>query len=652
MAKKKVTPQVKQPQNNTNKEEVVKENNHSTTAAMEEASEKLENLKSLNNMLLKETIEKRQQVDSLIQAKGCLESELKKSNSEKNELTTELTQLSEEVIQLDIEKKLVSLFVGVQVGCYAEVFEKERKGFQEHSVLVEGKLSSVVREMVDVLREKGQIEKVLIGKEIEIERLKKKVNDVSDEVANERNVSEEIRKENDEMKKKLDVQIEEANRLRVRLVETEKREKEIEVEVWKLKVEYDAVKGEIKDREGKIESLVREKELVENNLLDSSKLIEELKGKINGIVREKEGVEVERNAEVKKNGELENAVTGLNDMVLSLQKEEAKLRESLAELEKKCLEGLSKEEEMEKKINELVKGNNEKEIRVESLIEENGFVEKELDKALKQLDEQKKKIERTVTEKNEMEEAKVNRETEIVELQKQLAEFKDVFEKLEVSCNGQEKKVKNLESEVGKYKAAFEQVTLEKDEIQKCFVNEERNGMNMKKQIEEMEKHIEKTVKEVEQTKADYLDVVREKKELETQCQVLNKEIACVRTSLGEAQKKISAMQCQVELANSNSEEILNALRTAADSICSNGEGENGKKQMNGEDVNPYEAELEAIKNAIKSKEIKVEEMERQVEFLQFSVAQAQKKKNFWTMLSSATTLFAAISLAYVARGH
>ncbi|KAK4378230.1 hypothetical protein RND71_000092 [Anisodus tanguticus] len=583
---------------------------------MEEASEKLENLKNLNNMLLKETIEKRQQVDSLIQAKGCLESELKKSNSEKNELTTELTQLSEEVIQLDIEKKLVSLFVGVQVGCYAEVFEKERKGFQEHSVLVEGKLSSVVREMVDVLREKGQIEKVLIGKEIEIERLKKKVNDVSDEVANERNVSEEIRKENDEMKMKLDVQIEEADRLRVRLVETEKREKEIEVEVWKLKVEYDAVKEEIKDREGKIESLVREKELVENNLLDSSKLIEELKGKINGIVREKEGVEVERNAEVKKNGELENAVTGLNDMVLSLQKEEVKLRESLAELEKKCLEGLSKEEEMEKKINELVKGNNEKEIRVESLIEENGFVEKELDKALKQLDEQKKKIEQTVTEKNEMEEAKVNRETEIVELQKQLAEFKDVFEKLEVSCN------------------------------------DERNGMDMKKQIEEMEKHIEKTVKEVEQTKADYLDVVREKKELETQCQMLNKEIACVRTSLGEAQKKISAMQCKVELANSNSEEILNALRTAADSICSNGEGENGKKQMNGEDVNPYEAELEAIKNAIKSKEIKVEEMERQVEFLQFSVAQAQKKKNFWTMLSSATTLFAAISLAYVARGH
>lgn len=651
MAKKKLTPQANQPQNP--KEEVT-ENNHST--AMEEASEKLENLKNLNNMLLKETIEKRQQVDSLVQAKGCLESELKRSNSEKSELQTELTQLSEQVIQLEIEKKLVSVFVAVQVRYHAEVIENERNRFFELSGVVEKKLKGVEMEMRDVLREKGEIEKLLTGKESEIENLKKKLNAVGDELAHERSVSEEIRREKVETKMKLDAQIEEANGLRVRLVKTEKREKEVEVEVGKLRVEYNTLAEEIKDRERKIQSMVREKELVENSLLDSHEVIEDLRGQIDEIVREKEGIEVERNEEVKKNGELQNTVNGLNDMVVSLQKEEVKLRENLAVLEKKCLEGLRKEEEMEKKINELVKGNNEKEIRFESLIEEKGVVEKELDEALKQLDEEKKKIELTTTEKNEMEEAKVRRETEIVELQKQLDELKDVISELEVSCNGQEEKVKNLESEVGKYKAAFEKVTLEKDEIQKRFANEEQNGINMKKQIEEMEDHIQKIAKEVEQTKADYLNVVREKKELETQCEVLNKEIVCVQTSHGEAQKKLSAMQCKFESANSNSEEILNALRTAADSIRLDGEGANGsvvgEKQMNGEDVKPHEAELEAIKNAVKSKENKVEDMQRQVEFLQFSVAQAQKKKNFWTMLSSATTCVAAISLAYVARGH
>ncbi|PHU15613.1 hypothetical protein BC332_16818 [Capsicum chinense] len=151
--------------------------------------------------------------------------------------------------------------------------------------------------------------------------------------------------------------------------------------------------------------------------------------------------------------------------------------------------------------------------------------------------------------------------------------------------------------------------------MQKEFVNEEQNGVNMK-QIEEMEDHIKKIAKEVEQTKADYHDVVREKEVLETQCQVLNKEIACVQISLDEAQKEISAMQYKVELANSKSEEILNALRTAAGSVCLDGEVANvsvvGEKQMNGEDVKPYEAELEAIKNAIKNKEDKVEEMQRQ----------------------------------------
>ncbi|KAF3623047.1 hypothetical protein FXO38_30952 [Capsicum annuum] len=112
-----------------------------------------------------------------------------------------------------------------------------------------------------------------------------------------------------------------------------------------------------------------------------------------------------------------------------------------------------------------------------------------------------------------------------------------------------------------------------------------------------MKDHIKKIAEEVEKTKADYLNVVREREELKTQCQVLNKEIASVQTSLDETQKKVSAMQCKYELTNSKSEEILNAL--------------------------------EAIINAIKSKAKKVEEMQRQVEFLRFSEAKAQKKKNF-----------------------
>ncbi|KAF3639830.1 hypothetical protein FXO38_03658 [Capsicum annuum] len=92
-------------------------------------------------------------------------------------------------------------------------------------------------------------------------------------------------------------------------------------------------------------------------------------------------------------------------------------------------------------------------------------------------------------------------------------------------------------------------------------------------------------------------------------------KIASFQTSFDEAQKKISAMQYKYELENSKSEKMLNALRTVAGSVRLDGEGANisvvSEKQMNGEVVEPYEAELEAIINAIKNKENKVEEMHR-----------------------------------------
>lgn len=70
--------------------------------------------------------------------------------------------------------------------------------------------------------------------------------------------------------------------------------------------------------------------------------------------------------------------------------------------------------------------------------------------------------------------------------------------------------------------------------------------------------------------------------------------------------------------------------------------------------MKPYVAELEAIKNAFKNREIKVEDMTKQLEHLQNSVAEARKGKNFLTLVSSATAILAAAvaSVAYVARGR
>ncbi|KAM7491848.1 hypothetical protein LguiA_034769 [Lonicera macranthoides] len=105
MAKKKVT---QHPQNQDQQIHQV---------AMEETSEKLENWKSLNAMLLKETVEHRQQVDSLQISYGSLECELTWSKMEKK----------------------------VQVSEKAEIIAKDRDGFVKERIKIEKLLGGLER---------------------------------------------------------------------------------------------------------------------------------------------------------------------------------------------------------------------------------------------------------------------------------------------------------------------------------------------------------------------------------------------------------------------------------------------------------------------------------------------------------------------------
>nr|GEX10953.1 centrosomal protein of 55 kDa-like [Tanacetum cinerariifolium] len=71
------------------------------------------------------------------------------------------------------------------------------------------------------------------------------------------------------------------------------------------------------------------------------------------------------------------------------------------------------------------------------------------------------------------------------------------------------------------------------------------------------------------------------------------------------------------------------------------------------EGIKDHVTEVEAIKRAFKDKQCRIEVMKRQLELVKRSAAEALKRKSFWTMVSSATTLLAvAASFAYVARAH
>nr|GMD04682.1 intracellular protein transport protein USO1-like [Ipomoea batatas] len=579
--------------------------------AMDDASEKLESLKNLNAMLLKETVEKRQLVDSLQKAKGSLQSDLARTESQKLALSGELTHLGEVAARLELERTVSADFLWVQMGHQMKAVVEERDGLRRERDDVAERVKDLEREIALVVKEKSEIQKVLREEEIEFESLKQKLNDLNAQIATERSISNHANRERDELASKLDVQIVETNGLRKKLIEMEK------------------------------------------SLVQSNRVIEELNGKIAVIVREKEGSDKERNIEMEKRCELEKEVNLLNDKVLSLNKVEEKLRASVAELENKCVEGTEKGKEMESKISELVEGKNESESRIASLVEEKGLIESKLVEANEKLDEKQQCVERMAIEKMEMEEAKIREESEIVKLQNQMSELKDTISGLEDSCKVQEEKIMTLEGEVGNYKRSLESAVLERDAARKGLDEEKQNGLILKEKLREMENHVEEIALELTKTKADYNNIAGEKKELEIQCESFNKEILDLQTELAEGRKQIGAIQAELELANANSEKVLNLLKSTSALVGSKDERVNAELSE-GQEMNPqpHVLELEAIKKGIKIREKKVEEMKREVEFLQNSVTEANKKKSLWTMISSATTIFAAISLAYVARGH
>ncbi|CAL5330316.1 unnamed protein product [Camellia sinensis] len=651
MAKKKTT------HHNRQDDKPPQNPHHTHQAAMDDASEKLDNLKSLNSILLKEAVERRQQVESLLHSKGFLESELNRSDMEKQGLQSELVLLHDLAAQLELERDLVYGFVGVQVSEQAEVVEKERDGFWREKVEIEGRLLGLEREMKEVVREKSEIEKVRRERESEIGVLKKKLRDLVVEIENERDGSSRLCRERDVLNGRLDAQIEETNGLRLELNEAEKRERKIQEEVEKMKMKYNAVMEEKNERERRIESVLRDKDSIERNLAESNRVIEELKTEIEEIVSEKKGIEEERSLEMMKKKEFETAVGALNEKVVSLQKEEQRLRANVADLEKRYVESVEMEKQMVEKIDVLVKEMKEKERSFESLIEEKGLIKKDLNQSLKGLDDQKRKMDEIVRKKIEIEEAKVRAENEIVEMQREMGELMDDISALEASCRNQTEKNEQLQSVVNRYRDEITQITIERNEDRKGFEDEKKISISLRERVLEMEKKIKETQKVVGQMKAENCNVIEEKNELESRCDMLMKEIATLENSLLKGRKEFDDMKAKVEAANAKSEHVLKMLRNTGGIVCLSKDGiglteYNGiiDEEQVGEEVKPYVAELEAIQNAFKNRDAKVEGMKQQLVILQNSVAEARKGKNFWTLVSSATTIFAAASVAYVAR--
>ncbi|KAI3717170.1 hypothetical protein L1987_68599 [Smallanthus sonchifolius] len=607
------------------------------------ANEKLQSLKSLNAMLLKETVERRQQVDSLNQANTSLESELNRCISDNFSLKSDLNALTERAVKSEIESGVASRFVEIQVVEMEEVYRRERVAMVE-------KIGGLMRELNLVIEEKSEIERVKNKKELEISSLNSRLSTLEGEIGEEKFILSRVSEERDAVRAQLEDRIRIESGLRLKLAEAEKRETVVLEQSTKFKVDYDGLVKEKASVERKMDSILREKDSIERNLIESNLLIEGLKMDIKKINEEKMVIEHERDLQEEKKNELQNSVDLLNELVDNLQQGKTQLLKEVDELEKKCVVSSDKVAKMSAEIDVLVK---EKQESIQRLTEEKNLVTKDLDEALKNIRVHNLTIDQLTNETAKITDAKNQAETDIVKLKEQLKELNNTVKTLEKLSVDQTNKIKQLESENSRYIAASDQATKERNSVRVSLDGEKHKVKHLIEKISNLEKDIEDMQKKLSKLQKDNEKLISEKKDLENTRAVLENDILVVKKSLAKTQKEHDDTKGKLRLAEANTSKILKILKNTSLICNSKEDGNMGMDQEIefGEEIKHHVREVEAIKKAFSDKESIVDEMKKQLESLKVRVAKADKGKSFWTMVSSATTILAAVSLAYVARG-
>ncbi|XVF14594.1 hypothetical protein REPUB_Repub09cG0074200 [Reevesia pubescens] len=290
MAKKKLTHQSKdskqqnlsQETHDSAKDSTFKKSSNnplSHQSSMEDPNEKLQNLKSLNSLLVKEAFERRQQIESLVQAKEALEAELseRKEVDEKNvslELQNGLisismeTQLKEMGVEREREIEVLKMKVNkssLMKKKLMEMEKNERKFVKEVGTLkVEcnkfvGEKKELEKVKSLVVKKKDLLEKNMKDMVKEVESLRKKIEKVARE-------EKEIYIEKNEQKVKIGEMEKDMQEMSKVILSMRKEEGILWSKVFELKKNY----GEAMDREAEraieIGALVEEKRAKEKSI--------------------------------------------------------------------------------------------------------------------------------------------------------------------------------------------------------------------------------------------------------------------------------------------------------------------------------------------------------------------------------------------------
>ncbi|KAE9618990.1 hypothetical protein Lal_00047263 [Lupinus albus] len=564
-----------------------------------------QNLKNLNSMLLKETSQRRQQIQ---------------------DMDVRFSEAEEKNDALDLEKDLLFVFMETHMREIGFGFDK-------------------------LVGEKNDLERVLSERESDVLVLKGEVTELSLRLENETVEIVRVSEERERVKNELDGVVAEFNVLREKVLESEKVREEME----KLRVERERLLDEGFERERVIGELKKDFNLAIKSSEESREVIEKLKEEIEAVTRERdEVVKVKNDQELRIVG-LGFELKQLNESLKNLRKEEASMRARIAALEGSLGLAAEKEKEMEVEISGLLREKKEMEMNIEMLIERGESIKNVLSMAQKGLEDKQHELDDAIRARDEIANLKDMRENEIAEVKSEVIRLRDIEHKLEGSCRDLEEKNKQLVSEVNHLRNSIDEVTVEKDNIKKGFDEEKNKVENLSLQVVEMKGKVEQTEAELDQVNSEQEKLIERSKMLESHVSVLKNEKDTLHMSHQETQQQHDDLRAKFEYSCNNSNQALAMLKNTAAFVCQDKDSvgvdeviSNGKKLE--EEIQPYVEELDAIRNAFKTKNEIIDGMKQQIESLQKSVAEAHKNKTLLPVISSATTIFAAALAAYVTR--
>ncbi|CAI0432232.1 unnamed protein product [Linum tenue] len=493
-----------------------------------------------------------------------------------------------------------------------ETLEREKKGLQ----------SELEKRAADFLAGSDEIACSEIERSVAFEALKEMevIEKLTGDVESERERLSKICREKYAIESELSGRVEEAERLKAIVKEMEEKQNTSEGKILELKVEIDGLSSQKKDVEKEVELLERVRDSAEMNLSVRVSEIEALKAEINAI-------EIEKSDQIVKIGCLEEEIKGLNDSVLSFTTENGLLSEKVIELEMSYGDAIEKETAMRREIDSLIVEQREKIKMVETLTEEKDSLGRMIDSVSGELEGKNLLIDKLSREKEEIEGISKSKESEVAELLNKVSELAGSLIAANDSIKAQEARNNELASDRTQYRERLERLKVEKHDLQLALEDEQGYGANLRSKLAEEEIRIEEAAVKLEKANSEKETLMEEKKAVEA-------EIESLKNLSGAIEKKLA--ETHVDLL-SNTVKLV-----SQSSSSSNGSVDGG--------VQKVEEQVEAIRSCFRDKDAKVEEMKQRVGALEKSVAEAEKKKSFWAMVSSVTTVVAAASLAFAVK--